>query len=311
VGGYACRHGNLFGPARAAAAVAELCSALAARAPEWTRRVRRLPGAGHASCLTANVPVPASAPLDTAGQLLGGLVAPFTAVLSALRQSRMFHPRGITCAARVMAEPARPELAGVAEALAGVALVRWSSALWKHGEHTDVLGCALRFTTPPLTIEPKPGDQDLLLATIQRPWTMPLSPFSTRTHDFLANVYFGVSPFEVAPLGRVEWRVAPLAPSPAGADRRERLGLAALSRARLSLELAPYTGPWRRPDPARFARVAVIELTSELALDQEALRFDPFRSGRGLEPVGFVHALRRATYAASQRGRPRAALDRG
>lgn len=237
-------------------------------------------------------------------------MAPFTAALSALRQSRMFHPRGVVCAARVVADPARPELASVAEALAGVALVRWSSALWKSGERTDVLGCALRFTSPPLTFEPKPGDQDLLLATIQRPWTMPISPFTTRTHDFLANVYFGVSPFEVVGLGRVEWRVAPLAPSPAGADRRERLGLAALSRARLSLELAPYPGPWHRPDPARFARVAVLELTGELELDQEALRFDPFRSGRGLEPVGFVHALRKATYRASQRARP-GALELG
>ncbi|MEO8183439.1 MAG: hypothetical protein ABI895_31785 [Deltaproteobacteria bacterium] len=41
-----------------------------------------------------------------------------------------------------------------------------------------------------------------------------------------------------------------------------------------------------------------------LDLDQEALRFDPFRAGRGVTPVGFVHALRRATYLASQRARP-------
>jgi hypothetical protein len=216
----------------------------------------------------------------------------------------MFHPRGVLCAARVEPAPARSELASVAEALAGVALVRWSSALWKRGEWTDVLGCALRFSTSPLAIEPKPGDQDLLLATIQRPWTMPLSPFTTRTHDFLANAYFGVSPFEVERLGRVEWRLAPLAPSPAGEDRRGRLALAMLQGARLSLELSPYPGPWRRPDPARFARVALIELTGELELDQEALRFEPFRSGRGLEPVGFVHGLRRATYSASQRRRP-------
>lgn len=247
-------------------------------------------------------PLPSS--LERAGLLLGGLMAPLTGALSALRRSRMFHPRGVLCAARVEPAPASAAHATVAEALAGVALVRFSSALWKHGEFSDVLGCALRFTSAPFTVEPKPGDQDLLLATIQRPWTMPLSPFSTRTHDFLANVYFGVSPFEIEGHGRVEWRVVPLAPSPAADDRRERLALALLHGARLALELAPYTSPWRRPDPERFARVALLELTAELELDQEALRFDPYRSGRGIMPVGFVHGLRRATYSSSQRRRP-------
>lgn len=250
------------------------------------------------------MPAPSTSRLHGTGQLVGDVMAPFTGALSALRHSRMFHPRGVLCGARVQPAPARRELASVAEALGGVALVRWSSALWKGGEWTDVLGCALRFTSPPLSIEPQPGDQDLLLATIQRPWTMPLSPFTTRTHDFLANVYFGVSPFEVEGLGRVEWRLVPVAPSPAGEQRRERLARAMAQGASLSLELAPYSGPWRRPSATRFARVAELLLTGELELDQEALRFDPFRSGRGLMPVGFVHALRRATYAASQRRRP-------
>jgi hypothetical protein len=39
-------------------------------------------------------------------------------------------------------------------------------------------------------------------------------------------------------------------------------------------------------------------------LDQEALRFDPFRDGRGITPVGFVHSMRKLTYLASQRARP-------
>jgi hypothetical protein len=41
-----------------------------------------------------------------------------------------------------------------------------------------------------------------------------------------------------------------------------------------------------------------------LDLDQEALRFDPFRAGRGIVPVGFVQWVRRLTYASSQRLRP-------
>jgi hypothetical protein len=38
-------------------------------------------------------------------------------------------------------------------------------------------------------------------------------------------------------------------------------------------------------------------------LDREALRFDPFRSGRGVRPVGFVHSMREGTYLASQAAR--------
>ena len=52
--------------------------------------------------------------------------------------------------------------------------------------------------------------------------------------------------------------------------------------------------------------VARIELTHPLALDQEALAFDPFR-GR-LRPVGVVQWIRKAVYAAGQRARPHGVL---
>jgi hypothetical protein len=243
---------------------------------------------------------------------MGSALSPFTGALSTLRKSRMFHPRGLVCRAEVEAAPADPSLQAVAEALAGVALVRWSSALWKRGEWTDVLGCALRFAREPLSAEARADDQDLLLATIQRPWSMPLAPFTTRTRDFLDNVYYGVSPFEVDDLGRVEWRVISEYPAAAGDDRQDRLARAMRDgHARLRLELAPYPGPLSRPDGDRFKTVVRLNLTQWLELDQEALRFDPFRSGRGLRPVGFVHAMRRATYAASQRGRPAHTPDQG
>jgi hypothetical protein len=251
-----------------------------------------------------------TAQADDLGRALGGALSPLTGALSALRHSRMFHPRGLLCRAEVEPAPAVPPLAAVAEALSGVALVRWSSALWKRGEWTDVLGCAIRFTRGPLTTEPRADDQDLLLATIERPWSMPLAPFTTHARDFLDNVYFAVSPFQLDDLDgfaaeRVEWRVVPDCPPAGGASRSERL-LSAMAdgQARLRLELAPYRGPLSRPEPERFVSVARLNLTGPLELDQEALRFDPFRAGRGLHPVGFVHALRRATYAASQRRRP-------
>jgi len=54
----------------------------------------------------------------------------------------------------------------------------------------------------------------------------------------------------------------------------------------------------------RWDPIATLVLDGPSRLDQEALRFDPFRDGRGIHPVGFVHAMRRWVYAASQWARP-------
>jgi hypothetical protein len=241
--------------------------------------------------------------------MLAGLaLSPVTGLVSAVRRSRMFHPSGFMCRAEVRPEPCSERERAVAEALAGPALLRWSSAWWKTAEWPDVLGCAIRFTQAPLGTTPAPGDQDLLLATIQRPWTMAFAPLTTDPHDFLGNHYFGVSPFEVNDLGRIEWR---LVPSRAAVQSNGETRAARLSRAmadgplQLQLEYAPYTGPFRRPEPKQFRPLVRIELISSVDLDQRALRFDPFRSGRGIQPVGLVHAMRRATYLTSQKARPK------
>jgi hypothetical protein len=243
---------------------------------------------------------------EITGRIAGLALSPFTGLISAARHSRMFHPSGILCAAE--AEPiATVGAAGeVAARLAGPVLVRWSSAWWKTGEWIDVLGCALRFSEAPLGVEPKPSDQDLLLATIQRPWTMPFAPLTTRDHDFFANTYYGVSPFDVAPLGRIEWRLRPEgAPSLGRGTREERVAYRIDNgSASLFLDWSAYAGPLKRPIAARFEPLLRVRLRSLIELDQRDLRFDPFRSGRGIEPVGFVHNLRRAAYWTSQRSRP-------
>jgi hypothetical protein len=243
---------------------------------------------------------------EITGRIAGLALSPLTGLISAARQSRMFHPSGILCAAA--AEPVGPPgpARDVADRLVGPVLVRWSSAWWKTGEWLDVLGCALRFSEAPLGAEPKAGDQDLLLATIQRPWTMPFAPFTTHEHDFFENTFYGVSPFDVPPLGRIEWRLVPEgAPSLRRGSRRERVAYRIESgSAKLFLEWAPYPGPLARPQPVRFEALLRIRLTGFVELDQLRLRFDPFRDGRGVHPVGFVHNLRRAAYWTSQRARP-------
>lgn len=240
----------------------------------------------------------------SAGDLAGLALSPLTGAVSALRRSRMFHPRGVLCEAHVEPAAEDPALARVATALAGTALLRWSSAWWKSSERHDVLGCAIRFGVSAGSLSPAADAQDLLLATIQRPWSMVGAPWTTEQHDFLSNLYFGVSPFLVSG-AKVEWRLRPEQPSPAGASRRERLARALASHGvTLRLELAAYRGPWRRPRDADFRGVVRILLERLRDDDPAMLRFDPFRTGRGIVPVGFVHGMRRMTYAASQRGRP-------
>ncbi|HEX2568969.1 MAG TPA: hypothetical protein VH877_05365 [Polyangia bacterium] len=241
------------------------------------------------------------------GTLVGALLAPLAGGASLLRHGRVLHPSGVTYRAEM--EPIEQEgsVGEVARRLSGAALVRLSSALWKHREWTDVLGVAIRLRAtedPALVTSPQaaPGDQDLLLATIRRPWTMLLAPWTTQQHDFLANDYYGVSPFEVDGYGRVEWRLVTSRPGrpETGLDRESRLERAVREgQAEMRLEMRPLGSEMEH----RWLPVVRVRLVERVVLDQEALRFSPFLDGRGIRPYGFIHALRRATYAASQAGR--------
>ncbi|HMI93515.1 MAG TPA: hypothetical protein VK509_19215 [Polyangiales bacterium] len=187
----------------------------------------------------------------------------------------------------------------VGERLAGPVFARFSSAWWKTHEWPDVLGCALRFSTrSELALAPSGHDQDLLLATIRHPLTTLLAPLSTHANDYLRNHYFGVSPFRVAPLGRVKLRLAPERPAPGGQGRDQRLD-SALERGPIALTLEARCDQLA----ARYRPIARIELVARVEPEPLELRFDPFASGRGLEPCGFVHGLRVASYAASRYAR--------
>ena len=197
--------------------------------------------------------------------------APFLAAMTAMRRSRPLHPTGelyeATCSSTVPSDDLRP----LADALHGPALVRLSHALWKRPRpHVpDVLGCAVRFGR----------EQDLLFATIKRPWTTPFAPFTTDVDAYLENVYFGVSPFEVKGIdGRLYLRLRPF--------KDEALGGFVVEAS-------------RRPRTA-YREVARVTLDRIEEGGGARMHFDPFRTGRGIEPHGFVHALRHGAYAASR-----------
>lgn len=238
----------------------------------------------------------------TLGRIAGWAMAPFFGVVSFARHARTFHPRGPIYHAFVRVDDRAPvHIANIARRLAGPALVRFSGALWKHAEDVqDVLGCAIRLRrNDEETPVPAADDQDLLFATIRRPYTMPFSPLSTNVEDYLANDYFAVSPFDVGLERRIYLRIHPEHRSiqPKG-TRSEKLARDVVKGdARLNLEYGfePF-GPWLPLATVGLKRVAHI--------DGEALRFRPFRAGRGVRPRGFVHALRTGVYAMSQWARP-------
>ena len=230
-----------------------------------------------------------------AGKAAGFLLAPLFGVGSFLRQARFFHPEGVCYKAQV--QPAAGELHALGERLGPEALVRLSGAWWRSHEWPDVLGVALRFQEV-AGAPPRDDDQDLLLATIPVPVFTPLAPLWTNVHDFLDNTYYGVSPFAVTGVGSLRFRLRPAATSPAGPDRVSRIAAAAAAgTAIFHLEAQHALGTGWQP-------LAEIRLMVELALDQQALRFSPFRKGRGIAPRGFVHGLRRGVYICSQASRP-------
>jgi hypothetical protein len=235
--------------------------------------------------------------------LAGGVaLAPLAALGSTVRRARLFHPEGVVYRAEVRPLVTEGPAGAVARRLAGPALVRLSNAWWRGGkEWIDVLGCAVRFRhdARPSTAA-APDDQDMLFATIRWPWTTPIAPLATDPHSFLHDDYHGVSPFEVRELGLVKWRLRSPGVRGTGPDRAARLERAVRDgTAVLRLEVR------RKVLGAPFEPIAAIELRERAPLDQAAMRFDPFRAGRGVHPRGFVQALRVAAYAASQRARPR------
>jgi hypothetical protein len=273
--------------------------------------------------------------IERAGEIMGVIAAPIFFVLaSARRYSHVFHNRGDCADADVtVADGVPPQYRSLAERLTGHAFVRLSDSLTvRKARWPDVLGCAIRFGgyVDDPAIE---GDQDLLFATVRRPWTMLLAPFSTNVHDYLANDYFTVSPFYAPRTGtaitrptrgpRLYFRLRPASREPGAlvsietstgpvsstrassagsrrsrAERRRRRLERAIANGAAAFTLGVAESPW-----GPFAPLVHLQLVSVHYTEPANVRFDPFRSGRGIEPHGFVHALRRSIYAASQRAR--------
>jgi hypothetical protein len=240
-------------------------------------------------------------PWTMLGIAAGVLTAPFFAVGSAFRRARIFHPAGVVVRADVQALAEDGPIGVLAHRLAGPALVRLSGAAWRSDRLPDVLGCAIRFRRTD-SLDPAPGgdDQDLILATIKSLWDIPTGVARTDAWDFLGNTFWSGGGYEIDGVrGRLRLRLVPLAPSPLeGSERVTRLDEAMRrDHAVLRLEVK------RVADDHGWEPVIALRLRERVVVDQELLRFSPFRAGRGLRPRGFFQGLRLAAYPASQAAR--------
>jgi hypothetical protein len=241
---------------------------------------------------------------EALGLWLGGVIAPAFAVGSALRRGRVFHPRGITFRAEVKAHAAvNPAFAKLAAGLSeGDALVRLSTGLWRSDRSfaPDLLGFAIRFhTNANANFQAQQGSQDLLLATSPSLLALPIALLVTNQRDFLANRYFGMSPFEVAGQPNMYLRIVPMTQVNApGANRYERIRNAVADNEivfRLEIASASQTTQWHP--------LVEIRLTSEVMVDQSALKLWPFQVGQGIRPQGLTQFMRPVPYLLSQYAR--------
>jgi hypothetical protein len=227
------------------------------------------------------------------GHMGGYFLGVFTGSLSFLRQSRVFHPQGQTFLVEV--NTFRPEVLR----LHPYALMRLSSAIWKKQEWRDTLGLALRFSPEPIFLPlPRGSDQDLLFASFDSTWKIFWSPLLTHYHDYLSNEYFAIAPFTTFNSPECYFKLVPNGSPFSHGSRTEKIREAMKNdQGRFTLMMQEKNKGW--------INLAELKIKKEILIDQEALRFNPFQTGLGIEPMGFIQYLRIGAYRMSQMARPK------
>jgi hypothetical protein len=218
--------------------------------------------------------------------------------LATLRRRRSLHPAGTGYEGwlRVPDEgPARPGVPLFQAGTTHPALLRFSRGAGLPEPLPDALGVAIK-----LPDAHGPGlDQDLLLtSSTDRPLARRLL-FPARS--FVRGAFSTALPYDLGD-DRV---VLLLVPADSDAGHRSARGALAELRAaavgglRFELRTARSLG--------RSQALATVTVGPPLPDDRtEALRFNPWTTGPGIRPAGWLNLLRDAAYQASQRGRSRA-----
>jgi hypothetical protein len=221
--------------------------------------------------------------------------------LAALRRKRSLHPVGIGYHGLLQVPTDAPPRPGVPLFRAGAthsALLRFSRGAGLPEPLPDALGVGIK-----LADAHGPGaDQDLLLtSSSDRPLLRRLL-FPARS--FLRGAFSTALPYDLGS-ERVVLLLIPVhgqgGRSANGDDHGPRgamgeLRAAAADGLRFELRTATIFG--------RSQLLATVTAGAPLTADQsEALRFNPWTTGPGIRPSGWLNLLRDAAYRASQRGR--------
>jgi hypothetical protein len=226
-------------------------------------------------------------------------VAAGFSILAKLRRRRSLHPTGAGYRGWFRVDDGRPAVALFRSGAAQPALLRFSRAAGLPEPLPDALGVAVK-----LPDAHGPGaDQDLLLtSSIDRPLLRRLLFPAT---SFVRGAFSTALPYELDGR-RVVLLLVPALPNGGrpsnGAGRRRGGALAELDAAiadglRFQLRTAGSLGP-SRP-------LATLTIGGPLPAEQgRRLRFNPWNTGPGIRPCGWLNLLRDTAYRASQRGRP-------
>lgn len=218
--------------------------------------------------------------------LLERLTAAVFRGLSAARGARVFHPEGVAYRARWEPEGSAGDVltSPASEPRQVDAVLRLSRAIGLPDATPDILGAAVK-----LLDAHGPGrDQDLALASSGR--SVVSRHVLVPTRGFTGAVFSSLLPYAVAG-ERVTVLAEMIEATPARPFARLRDGEVAPADLRL----------WLEPTGRELGVLRVGErLPDQVSRD---LRFDPWHTGPGLRPVGWLNRLRRPAYAASQDGR--------
>lgn len=203
------------------------------------------------------------------------------ALIAAVRGERSLHPRGQTLSGTATLHPAGRALAATEGDTDLAVVARLSRGAGLPHPLPDFNGVAVRFVDAH-----GPGRaQDLLLAAA--PAAPILRHVIRPAMAFTSSGYSSVLPYRAGDR-LVVFRCAPLA-----VRRLDRV--ASALPVVLELQVASLLGGWQ---PA-----ATLTLDTQLP-DDRSVRFDPWNTGDGLQPTGFLNGLRRPAYAASRAAAP-------
>jgi hypothetical protein len=214
------------------------------------------------------------------------------AALAAARRGKAFHPDGVVYDAglAITGDPRAPQAADLLSRQGNHrAIARFSRAVGVPRPIPDLLGMSLRV---PNAYGPRRHQDFLLVTSMDHPLLhhifLPATDVQQRCYSSALPYRAGADLFLVGAVPRRD------SPRPSGGDEFDRLHTAASTgRLAFDLSVAPVGG--------RFRPVGSLRIGKRLGHELDALRFNPWNTGGGMVPAGWLNGARDRAYKLSQR----------